>query len=138
MFNEKFLFGFLNLGDDMLFPDWDNKQYVNLRESNWNESYTTTEDSFIVGLQYNSTDRLDAGDCSHLIINGQILTTTIDSGSTLSRTVYNPTPCFYCKKGTVFKNGGSSRISFLVVPLVKGGGTKRYFIAVGSITGATA
>lgn len=121
MFNEKFLFGFLNLGDDMLFPDWGGKQYVTIGGYGGNESYTTTEDSFIVGLQYNSTDYLDARNCSSLIINGQNLSTTLDPSNSHRRFVYNPTPCFYCKKGTVFKTSSTQKIDFLVVPLVKGG-----------------
>lgn len=122
MFNEKFLFGFLNLGDDMLFPDWEGKQYVTIGGYGGNESYTTIEDSFIVGLMYRSSDYLEGSDCSSLIINGQSISTTLEPSTSHQRLVYNPTPCFYCKKGTVLKTRSTQKINFLVVPLVKGGG----------------
>lgn len=106
----------------MLFPDWSGKQFVSIGGYGGNTSYTTTEDSFIVGLQYKSTAYLEANDCSSLIINGQALSTTLDLNSTHQRFVYNPTPCFCCKKGTVFTTKSTQTITFLVVPLVKGGG----------------
>lgn len=118
MFGDRLLFG-LFAQDNMLFPDWANKKYVTL--DYYNNSHTVEQDSYFIGLQHRSTEYLDAEDCSEIIINGVSLSASLDVGNTNQRYVYNPTPCFYCSKGTVLKNNNTrKRIDFCLVPLMKG------------------
>ena len=112
MFNEKFLFGFLNLGDDMLFPDWGNKKEVSLTRQ---QSHTLEQDSFIVHL-YNENNADYAGS-SALTIDG--VSPFQGSGA------YNNYTCFYCKAGSVISTTLTTTRSahkLLIFPLVKGGG----------------
>lgn len=64
MFNEKFLFGFLNLGDDMLFPDYESYQDVTISKIS---SHILTQDSFIVAIQKQDDE---AADLCGLRVNG--------------------------------------------------------------------
>ena len=118
MFGDILLFS-LFVQNNMMFPDWANKKYVTL--DRWNNSHTVEQDSYFIGLQHGSTDYLDAEDCSQIIINDVSLSASLDVGNTNQRYVYNPTPCFYCSKGTVLKNNNNkTKIDFLLIPLKEG------------------
>lgn len=102
MFNEKFLFGFLNLGDDMLFPDYANGQKIELNS----KSHTLQNDSFVV---MNSPK----AEYVAVSVNGINICPNIGSAS------YTFALSFFAKKGDVISTSGDGR--FAIFPLVKGG-----------------
>ena len=107
MFNEKFLFGFLNLGDDMLFPDWANGQEVRISSYN---SHTLDKDAFVmISEEYDS--KIDVSDVR------------INNVEILRYYTVNALPIL-ASKGDVFTVASDSGdyISLLIFPLVRGGG----------------
>ena len=100
----------------MLFPDWANAQEITLRTEGWDENtYTVTQDSFLIGLFGES----GSSNPANVFINGKKL---FRRSSTTTSKAYAYYPCFYCAKGTVLKNGGNDNAIFKVIPLVKSGG----------------
>lgn len=100
------------MGDEMLFPDWANAQEIQLSSAGWtNDTYTVTQDSFLIGLYNEQNDVSPVG----VLINEKGVFT-----STSSKKPHNPSPCFYCTKGTVLKNNSKTNVAiFNVIPLVK-------------------
>lgn len=99
----------------MLFPDWANAQEIQLRLAGWaNDTYTVTQDSFLIGVYSESSDVNPTG----VLINGKRV-----FSDNHGRGALNNYPCFYCTKGTVLKNTSKNNFAiFNVIPLVKSGG----------------
>ena len=143
MLNEKFLFGFLNLGDDMLFPDWSNT--ITKTINNNNKSYTSDADYIVYINPYSTSE--DSSIRTNVTINGIGLSSVFSKHLAHSNSTPTDTDTFILvliKKNDVISASSNSHfptITLKLIPLVKsegGGGTKRYLIAVGSFTGATA
>lgn len=89
----------------MLFPDWANAQEIQLRSDGWvDDTYTVTQDSFLIGLYSESGEVSPAG----VLINGKRVFSD-DSG----KGTHNYYPCFYCTKGTVLKMIARLTLQFL-------------------------
>ena len=116
MLNKDLIFSLMSMmGDDMLFPDWANAQEIQLRSDGWvDDTYTVTQDSFLMGLSSKASDVSPAGG----LINGKRVFSDNSGKGT-----QNDYPCFYCTKGTVLKNNSKTSFAiFNVIPLVKSGG----------------
>lgn len=99
----------------MLFPGWANAQENVLRTKGWDgNTYTVTQDSFLIGLSSES----GSSNPAYALINGERL---FRGNTTDTSTAYTSYPCFYYAKGTVLKNDGSDNAVFKVIPLVKSG-----------------
>jgi hypothetical protein len=120
MLNKDLIFSLMSImGDEMLFPDWANAQEIRLRSDGWvDDTYTVTQDSFLIGLYSESSEISPAG----VSINGKrLFNDNSGAGS------HNYCPCFYCTKGTVLKNNSKTNFAYFnIIPLVKSGGGLKY------------
>lgn len=111
MFNEKFLFGFLNLGDDMLFPDYTDARSVTLTlPSNVGISQEVTLE--YPCLFYGSTTFGAGGRSAKVYINGQYI-------SVAGPFWFNEGTKLQLREGDNFK--GTQSTTYTVFPLVKSG-----------------
>ena len=115
MFNEKFLFSFLNLGDDMLFPDYTDARSVTLTlPSNTRISQEVTLE--YPCLFYGSTTFAVGNRSAKVYINGQYI-------SVSGPFWFNKGTKLQLREGDNFK--GTQSATYVVFPLVKSGGGVR-------------
>ena len=109
MFNEKILFGFLNLGDDMLFPEYNNYEDVFISKD---FSHTLAQDSFIVAAPAYDTEK-----------TGSVLSLKVNGTQIIPRTANTiPFISLFVSKGSVISAASSFRITLRIFPLTRKGG----------------